>query len=265
VIAAPSELRIGVAGRGAIGSAVIERLLQGVERARLTAIGVRSISGQPPSTVPLLLSGTLGEICDIVIDCGPGSALDAIARPALERGRTVITLNAAALLKAGHLFQLATDHGGRLYIPSGSIAGIDGLKAAAQGHIHSVTLITRKPPRALAKAPAMAGVDPDRLVEPLRLFSGSVRDGALAFPANVNVAAVVALAGIGPDRTKLEVWADPSVERNTHILAIDSDSARMKVVMENIPTVENPATGRSAAQSIVALLRDLAVPFRVGG
>ncbi len=262
--AAP-DLRIGVAGRGVIGSVVIDHLLRGIEGVRLAAIGLRATAAadeQPP--VPLMHSCTLGDCCDVVVDCGPGSALEAIARPALERGRTVVTLNAAALLEADHLRQLAKEHGGRLYLPSGSIAGIDGLKAMAQGEIHSVTLTTRKPPAALAKAPAMAGIDPATITAPMRVFAGSVRGGALVFPANVNVAAAVALAGIGPDRTLLEVWADPSVDRNTHSLAIDADSARVQLTIENIPTAENPATGRTAALSIVAALQDLAASFRVG-
>ena len=98
----------------------------------------------------------------------------------------------------------------------------------------------------------------------MRVFAGSAREGARAFPANVNVAAAVALSGLGPDRTTLEVWADPTVTRNTHTVEVESDSARFSIKMESIPTAANPRTGRIVAQSVVATLRRLVEPLTVG-
>ena len=96
------------------------------------------------------------------------------------------------------------------------------------------------------------------------MFEGSAREGVAAFPANVNVAAALGLAGIGPDRTRLEVWADPGVSRNTHSIVVEADSARFEIKIENIPTEENPRTGRIVVLSIIAALRRLVDPLTVG-
>jgi aspartate dehydrogenase len=101
------------------------------------------------------------------------------------------------------------------------------------------------------------------LKEPLQVFSGSAREGARGFPTNVNVAAALSLAGVGPDRTQLEIWADPGVSRNTHTITVDSDTARFTMTIENIPS-ENPRTGKSVAPSTVAALRGLVSELKVG-
>ena len=85
----------------------------------------------------------------------------------------------------------------------------------------------------------------------------------MGFPENVNVAAALSLAGIGPDRTLLEIWADPAAERNCHTIEVDSDSSRFTLSIENVPS-ENPKTGRITALSVLAALRKLEAPLRVG-
>src|SRR5262245_59883320 len=97
----------------------------------------------------------------------------------------------------------------------------------------------------------------------LRVSKGSARHAAKGFPANVNVVAALSLAGIGPDRTTIEIWADPGVTRNCHSIEVDADSARLSFAIENVPS-ENPRTGRITALSVVAALRKLTAPLRVG-
>ena len=123
----------------------------------------------------------------------------------------------------------------------------------------------RSPPRGLAGAPYLErnGISVEGLNAPKRVFSGSARAAAAGFPANVNVAAALSLAGIGPDRTVVEIWADPSVDRNCHCIEVDADSARFSLTIENIPS-ENPRTGRITALSVLAALRKLHAPIRVG-
>ena len=96
------------------------------------------------------------------------------------------------------------------------------------------------------------------------MFEGSAREAARGFPANVNVAAALALAGIGPDRTTIEIWADPEVDRNTHRIEVEADTVRLKLEIENVPSVENPKTGRLTPLSVVALLRKLGSPLAIG-
>jgi aspartate dehydrogenase len=164
------------------------------------------------------------------------------------------------------LIELAKSSGGRIILATGALLGLDAVRAAAEGHIQSVTMITRKPPKSLRGAPYLLAnhIDIDHLSAPLRLFDGSAREGALGFPANVNVAAALALAGIGPDRTRLEIWADPSLSRNTHTIKVEADSARFEMTIENVPSPDKPGTGRITALSVIAALRALTATLRVG-
>ena len=127
-------------------------------------------------------------------------------------------------------------------------------------------MITRKPPRSLAGAPYLEdnGISIDGLEAPLKVFEGSAREGAVGFPANVNVAAALGLAGIGADATRLEIWADPGIDRNTHTIELDSDSAQISMTIRNLPSEENPGTGKITALSVIAALRGLVAPLRVG-
>ena len=102
------------------------------------------------------------------------------------------------------------------------------------------------------------------MTEPKRVFSGTAREAARGFPANVNVAAALALAGIGPDRTTIEIWADPTVTRNTHLIEVEAEAARLTMQIENVPSAENPRTGRLTPLSVIAALKKLASPFTVG-
>ncbi len=144
--------------------------------------------------------------------------------------------------------------------------GIDALKAVAVGEIKSVTIKTSKPVAGLLNAPYLSKIDIDlsAITEPYRLMAGSVTEIAKEFPANVNVAAALSLAGLGPDRTKMEIWADPSLDHNLHSVTVESDSSDFTVTIQNRPSEENPATGRITAQSVIASLRQLTATVIVG-
>ena len=104
----------------------------------------------------------------------------------------------------------------------------------------------------------------DGLKEPLRVFAGSAREAIKGFPANVNVAVALSLAGIGPDRTQVEIWADPGVTRNTHTIIVTSDASDLTMTIENVPSLENPRTGRITGLSVLAALRRLTAPLVIG-
>jgi aspartate dehydrogenase len=150
-------------------------------------------------------------------------------------------------------------------VPTGALLGLDAVSAAAEGTIHSVRMITRKPPAGLVGAPYLVkhNISLEGLNTAKCVFTGSAREAAAGFPANVNVVAALSLAGIGPDRTTIEIWADPAVTRNCHSIEVDADSARFSLAIENIPS-ENPKTGRITALSALAALRKLNAPLRVG-
>jgi len=155
--------------------------------------------------------------------------------------------------------------GRRLHTPSGAVAGLDGLRAAAVlGGLKRVTLTTRKPPRGLAGAPyfKQRKLDPFTLTEAVTVFSGTARRAIQLFPQNVNIAAAVSLAGLGPDRTRVQVVADPQAKRNTHTLTAEGDFGRLTVVIENRPSPENPKTSLLAGLSALALIASLAQEAR---
>ncbi len=261
-----ADLTIGIAGYGAIGRAVGAKLLAGMPGLRLAAIAVRDPATPPPAPgVAVTTAEGLAAHADVVVECAPSAAFLGIVEPALRVGRTVVVLSCAALLRHDHLTGMARAHGGRILVPTGALLGLDAVAAAAEGSIHSVRMTTRKPPGGLAGAPHLLrnAIDVTGLTAPLLVFSGSAREAALGFPANVNVAAALSLAGIGPDRTTIEIWADPGVTRNIHRIELDSDAARLTMEIENVPS-KNPRTGRITAQSVTALLRKLRATLAVG-
>ena len=260
------DLRVAIAGFGAIGRALAARLLDGIPGLTLTAIGMRD-PAQATGVPGVLVTGSalLADHADIIVECAPAAALASIATPALTAGRTVVVLSCGALLERMDLVDLARAHGGRILVPTGALLGLDAVAAAAEGDIASVRMITRKPPGGLEGAPYLLqhGISLKGLASPLRVFAGSAREAARGFPANLNVAVALSLAGIGPDRTMLEIWADPGVTRNTHRIEVEADSARFTLSIEGVPS-ENPRTGRITPLSVIALLRKMRSPLAVG-
>jgi aspartate dehydrogenase len=263
--------RVAIAGLGAIGRAVARRLADGMPGLVLAGIAARD-AGRAQLWLqaqgidcPVVELDALPQHADLTIECAPGQILDQICRPMLLAGKQVMVLSAGALLPRPDLIELAKTYGGQIIVPTGALLGLDAVAAAAEGSIHSVRMITKKPPRGLVGAPYLVAnqISLDGLNEAKRVFVGTAREAAAGFPANVNVVAALALAGIGPDRTAIEIWADPALERNCHTIEVDSDSARFTLSIENIPS-ENPKTGKITALSVIAALRKLHAPIRVG-
>jgi aspartate dehydrogenase len=268
---AGANLRVAIAGLGPIGKKVAEALDRGIDGLVLTAVSAqhpekhRDWLGHletPPVILPI---EELIDVADIVIECAPAKLLRSIVAPFVTNGKTAIVLSAGALLENEDLIGLAKQNGGQIVVPTGALIGLDAVTAAAVGTIHSVRMVTRKPVQGLAGAPYLVenNIDIDQITEPLRIFEGTAREAAKGFPANLNVAVALSLAGIGPDRTRLEIWADPALTRNVHRVEVESDSARFSMSIENIPS-ENPKTGRITALSVIAFLRKQRAPLRVG-
>jgi len=265
-------MRVGIGGLGAIGMALARRMEAGLDGLELVAVSARDreraaarLTGLK-RPVPVLGLSDLAEVSDVVVECAPAGVFDQVAEPTIRLGRILIPVSVGGLLDNWHLVDLAAKTGARINVASGAVLGLDAVRAAAQGDIQQVLMVTRKPPGGLAGAPHIErnAIDLEALDEPLKVFEGSAREGVTAFPANVNVAAALGLAGIGPDRTRLEVWADPGVDRNTHSIIVESDSARFELKIENIPSDDNPRTGRIVVLSIIAALRRLVDPLTVG-
>jgi aspartate dehydrogenase len=263
--------RVAIAGLGVIGWRVAEALNRGIEPFALTAVSANDRQKAESRlrargiAVPVLAIDELEPRADMVIECVPAQLFRQVAEPFLKNGKTVMTLSCGALLANEDLVDLARKRGGQIVVPTGALIGLDAVTAAAEGQIHSVRMVTRKPVKSLLGAPYLLenGIDIESIQEPLRVFTGSAREAAVGFPANLNVAVALSLAGIGPDRTQIEVWADPALERNTHRIEVEADSARFSMEIANVPS-ENNRTGRITALSVISWLKKTSAPLRVG-
>jgi aspartate dehydrogenase len=271
-VAADKTYRVGVGGLGAIGLPVARRLAGGLPGLTLAAVSARDLPRARSRlaafgiSAPVVAADALAEHADIVVESLPAAVFRTIAEPTIDAGRIFLPLSVGALLEHPDLVDRARQSGARIIVPTGALLGLDAVRAAAEGEIRAVRLVTRKPPASLAGAPYLAekGISLQGLERPLKVFDGTARDGARGFPANVNVAAALALAGIGPDRTRLEIWADPTLDRNTHRIELEGDSARLTMTVENVPSPENPRTGRLTPLSVIACLRGLTATLRIG-
>jgi aspartate dehydrogenase len=265
-------MRVGIVGLGSIGRTVAQNLHQGkIPKAMLAGVSVRdrakaeAFLKEIGCKAPLVTIEALARDADIVVECARPAALTEIAAPVLAAGKKLMVLSAGMLLRHPELIGLAKEHGGQIIVPTGALIGFDAVSAAAESEIQSVKMITRKPVKGLLGAPYLVdhNIDIAHIQAPLLVFQGSAREAAIGFPENVNVAAALSLAGIGADRTTIEIWADPSVTRNIHRVVVEADSARFEMSIENIPS-ENPKTGRITALSALAALRKMTAPLRVG-
>ena len=262
---------VAIGGLGAIGLKLARALDAGVDGLELIAVAARdraraeaNLAGfhAPPRVV------SLAELAqaDIVVEAAPAAVFEQIATAAIDAGRVFVPASVGALLPRMHLVQRAKETGARIVVPTGALLGLDAVRAAAEGVVESVTIESRKPPRGLEGAPYLVkhGIDVSGITAPRRVFEGNAFDAAAGFPANVNVAAALALAGIGPVRTRVEIWADPGIDRNMHTIRVEAEAARFSMTIENVPSVENPRTGKITALSMLACLRGLVSTLKVG-
>jgi aspartate dehydrogenase len=262
---------VAIAGLGAIGLSLARALDAGIDGLRLIAVACRDpVKGRANlagfrSSPCLVEIPALGD-ADIVVECAPASIFERIALPALEAGRIFVPASVGALLPRMHLVALARRTGARIVVPTGALLGLDAVRAAAEGPIDSVVIETRKPPMNLIGAPHLENnhIDVMDLIQPLLVFEGNALDAAAGFPANLNVAAALALAGIGPVRTKVRIWADPGVTRNIHTIRVEAVAARFTMTIENVPSAENPKTGQLTSLSLLTCLRGLVSTLKVG-
>ena len=265
-------LGVAIAGFGSIGRLVGRHLDQGLAGLRLVSVSARNLDRardhlkgfrSPVDAVPL---ARIADGADVVVDCAVPDVFRDAVTPAIERGRTVLTVNATALIEHPDIIARAETTGARLILVSGSVLGFDALRAANVGTINSVLMVTRKPPLSMLHSSWLRerGIDVRAIDRATRIFEGSAREAARAFPDKFNIAAAVALASVGPDRVRIEIWLDPAVERNVHRIAVDADSTRFDMEIQNVPNPGHEGTGPLTAYSVIAALKDLTASFRIG-
>jgi aspartate dehydrogenase len=264
--------RVGIVGMGTIGRAIALALDTGDIPVQVAAVHSRDAekAGAFAATLkaapPVLDLDRLIAGSDLVIEAATQDALATIAPATLAAGKDLMVLSVGALLDHPEWVALANQHHCKLYVPSGAIVGLDGVKGACAGRVDSVTITTRKPPEGLAGAPYVVaqGIDVFAFTEETQIFEGSAREACKGFPANVNVSAALSLAGIGPDRTRIRIMVMPGGTRNMHDVEVIGEFGRMTSHIENVPSATNPRTGKLSYLSAIAMLEEIAGAVRYG-
>ncbi|HXV83309.1 MAG TPA: aspartate dehydrogenase [Candidatus Binatia bacterium] len=262
---------VGIVGCGAIGRVLLKAVDSGKLSVRIAGVTSRSEKSardflstftNPP---PYLSLQELIGASELIVEAAGGSVVPRLAEEVFAAGKDLMVISAGALLDHPEIIERSRQTGCRLYVPSGAIAGLDGIKSACVGEIREVTMTTRKPPNGLDGAPYLVrqGISVVGLTEEKEVFSGSAREACQGFPANVNVSAAVSLAGIGPDRTRIRILAVPGLSRNCHDIEVEGEFGRLHVHIENVPS-ENPKTGKLTALSIIRSVQDVVDPVRIG-
>jgi aspartate dehydrogenase len=275
----PPANAIGIVGLGTIGRRLLALAREEAARAvppglaPVTIAGVASRDAAKarayletiPDPPPYLDIDELTARVSLLVEAAGQSAVPDLAGHAFAAGRGLMVISCGALLDRPELLEQARAKGCRLIVPSGAIAGLDGIKSACQGAVERVTMITRKSPQSLAGAPYLDGngISLDGLTGEREVFSGSAREACRGFPANVNVSAAVSLAGIGPDRTRVRILAVPGLQHNCHDVEVIGEFGELRISIRNVPT-ENPRTGRLTALSIWRTIRQALDPVHVG-
>lgn len=270
-------MQIGIVGGGVIARLILDHARRGAcGDVRVVGILGRSEAsrGKPlarefgvPFATTLESFVELGP--DLVIEAASHDAVRQYAAALLEAGISVIVLSGGALcddVLRSRLEILAGRGGALLYVPSGGIGGLDALKAACAAGVDEVEIVITKPPAAWKNIPFVEslGIDLDRLAGPATLFNGTAREGVPHFPANVNIAATLSMAGVGFDRTRLMVIADPGLKYNTHYINIRGKTGSISIKFESVPSPDNPKTSLLACYSAIAAVKALGSRVRYG-
>ena len=243
------SLSVGVAGCGTIGRALLGAADAGRLPARIAGVTSRTEStacaflATLRTPAPYLSLPALVAASDLIVEAAGQPAVPELARETFAGGKDLLLISVGALLEHPEIIDEARRLGRRLLLPSGAIAGLDGIKSACTGSVKRVSITTRKPPAGLEGAPYLIerGITLAGLRTPRELFAGSAREACRGFPQNVNVSAAVSLAGIGPDRTQIRILAVPGLERNCHEIEVEGEFGFLRVQIENIPSENRPA------------------------
>jgi aspartate dehydrogenase len=266
-------VRVGLLGGGVIARLFLEHRTRDTE---IVAIAGRSESSRGKALarefgVPFVVGvqRLVEARPEIVIEAASHEAVREHAEALLSAGIAVIVLSGGALADDGlreRLERGSREHRAPLYVPSGGIGGLDALKAACAAGVDEVTITVTKPPAAWKGIPYVERmkIDLDHLPGPVTLFEGTAREGVPHFPANVNIAAVLSLAGVGFDRTRLKVVADPALKFNTHFITIKGATGTIEMRFESVPSPDNPKTALLACYSALAAFRQFSSTVRYG-
>lgn len=266
-------LNIGIVGCGAIGSCLIKVIKENFKgKAKVTAVcdldrkkaenAITSFRIKPK----VLSLQSLIKASDLIIEAASASISAMVARKALMAGKEVMIMSTGGLLNRDDIFHLANKKKRHLYIPSGAVCGLDGIKSASAGKIQSVALITKKPPEGLEGAPYLVknNINLNLIKKETVVFSGSAEEAIMGFPKNINVSSVLSLASLGAKKTKVEIICLPKADVNSHTILAKGDFGELMTQTKNLPSPDNPKTSYLAVLSAAAMLKSILDYVKIG-
>ncbi|MCM8761256.1 MAG: aspartate dehydrogenase [Candidatus Omnitrophica bacterium] len=267
------KIKVGIIGCGAIGTEIAKacrgRLAASVELVAICDISrqkAEKLLGSVGADISVMDVDGLVNASDVIVESASAAVSAVILEKCINNGKDCLVMSVGGLIGKEELLKRAAAKGIKVYIPSGAICGIDGLKSASVGRIESVVLTTRKPPKGLEGAPYLIekGVDLGKIKKETVLFEGSAQEAVKGFPANVNVSAVLSLAGLGSAKTRVRIVTSPDYTKNTHEIEITGDCGKIMTRTDNVPSEVNPKTSALAIFSAIATLESLTTSVRIG-
>lgn len=268
------KIKIGLVGCGAIGSEIAKAIDKRFkDSASLVAIldidekKAKSLQNNLKEKPDILKIDGLIKKSDLVIEAASAKVSGQIAKKAVSAKKDIMIMSTGGIIKNySAIFNLAKKMGCKIYLPSGAICGIDGVKAALLGKIHKAELITRKPPVALFGAPFIEKnkIDLSKITSETVIFEGSAKEAIEGFPANINVSCTLSMAGIGFEKTRVKIVTSPEYKRNIHEVLVEGEFGKLITRTENTPSPNNPKTSYLAVLSAIATLRQILEPVKIG-
>lgn len=267
-------LKVGIVGCGAIGSFIALSIKRDFKNKLKVAalcdtdrLKAEALKEKLSPDIKILDLNRLIAKSDLIVEASSAAVSFDVAKKALLKRKSILCMSVGGLIDNFEILsKLSEKNKCRLYLPSGAICGLDGLKGAGAGEIYSVTLTTRKPPKGLKGAPYIIkkGIDLDSIKSETLIFEGKAIDAVKAFPQNVNVAATLSLCGIGAERTIVRVMTSPLYTKNTHEVEIKGEFGEIKTTSINVPSKDNPKTSALAMFSAVAKLKEITSFVNIG-
>jgi aspartate dehydrogenase len=269
-------LNISLVGCGTIGTEIAQAINNNFsEQSRLIAIcdknheQAEKLSSALKQKPQIISTGKIDELISrsqLVIEAASGSVVAKLVRNCLAADVDVMAISIGGFIGHPELFELAEKSKARLFLPSGALCGLDAVKAAGISEIKEASLITRKPPKGLKGAPYLdnKGIDVANLSGERVVFEGSAREAIEAFPKNINVSALLSIAGLGADKTKVKIITSPEFKTNSHQMIIEGDFGKIESLSENKPSPSNPKTSYLAVLSCIACLKQILSHVKLG-
>ncbi|MCK4463967.1 MAG: aspartate dehydrogenase [Candidatus Omnitrophica bacterium] len=267
------KLKIGIIGCGAIGTEIAKVCL-GILKDSIDLVSIFDIDKNKIKGLEKKIGKNIGansldtliEKSDFLFEAASSSISAKMLELAIAKFKDIMIMSIGGLLNREDLLKKAQDRGIKVYLPSGALAGIDALKAAGISKIESVTLITKKPPRGLEGAPYLLenNIDLNKISDETVVFEGNAEEAIKGFPKNINVSALLSLAGIGADKTRVKIITSPSFTKNAHEVEIKGVFGIIKTETINVPSSANPKTSSLAALSAIATLKGIVGSVKIG-